>query len=269
MQGWIEQEQDTFMPTWLKAGLSAKCGYCGSPMLNYYNEDSRCTNRKCSNPNCYGFTAARMDFVRKLVGIEGAGFATCLKDAQSFKVTSPFELLHAWHVKPAVTLDKFLRMHCFEGIDSEWEKIVKGMNLYTLDDLYQNYDGKWKGLLDEHKSEIYNNLQYVNLIVPNIQHRDKSEVYTIMITGTPNGFNSKEHFIDALNEACNGYITILHQKTKRQSGVDFLIREPGSTTRGKVEAAQKGGIPIVTSEQFTQFLIERKRSLILEESKTT
>ena len=265
MNGWIKQDEDTLMPDWLKEGLSSKCQYCESPMLNFYNENSRCTSRKCSNPQCYGYTAARMDFVRKLIKIEGVGFQTCLSDAQLYGVHSTFELLSKWGIKPNVTLDTYLRMHCFEGVDSEWEKIVKGLGIYNLDDLFERYDGKWLNLLLQNKAELYHNLMYVTLIEPNVRSKENMEVYTIMITGTPNGFASKEHFIDEINKACNGYITVLHQKTKRQSGVDFLIREPGSTTRGKVEAAQRGGIPIVTSVEFIQFLIDRTNAMKTED----
>ena len=89
-----------------------------------------------------------------------------------------------------------------------------------------------------------------------------------MITGTPSGFSSKENFIDTINHICRGRIVIIHQKTKRQSGVDFLIREKGSTTRGKVEAAIKGGIPIVTSEEFITLLTEYLKKQNAESDKS-
>lgn len=254
---WIEHAKDSYIPAWLKSNLSDKCMYCGSPMLNYYNDDFRCTNRKCSNEHCYGFVAAKADFSRKLLGIKGVGFAGCLNDAKTIKATSPFQLLKYWGITPKVTVDTFLRMHCFEGVDSEWERIVKQLGVYTLDELFEKYDGKWSNLLEIHKDEIYENAKYVRFVErpTNMVASGPAVTLNIMITGTPNGFQTKEHFIEALNVACKGRILILHQKTKRQSGVDFLIREPGSTTRGKVEAAEKGGIPIVTSEEFMACLV--------------
>lgn len=264
---WVEHLEDPYMPTWLKSSLPKKCPYCGSSMMNYYNEDLRCTNRKCSNDTCYGFVAAKADFARKIIGIKGVGFAGCLKEATLIKATSPFQLFKLWEIKPTITLEQFLRMHCFEGIDSEWERITKTLNVYTLDELYENYGGKWRGLLESNKEMLYSNLEYIALKPRPVMlvEQGPSKVFNVMITGTPNGYRTKEEFIDTLNVACKGRIVILHQKTKRQSGVDFLIREPGSATRGKVEAAKRGGIPIVTSEQFIDYLVAYMTKLNVEE----
>lgn len=267
MNEWVEHVEDQRIPNWLKDNLASECPYCKSPMLNYYNVDNRCTNRKCSNEECYGFVAARTDFARQLVGIKNIAYAGCLKDAITHKCKSPFELFKVWNFVPTVTVDQFLRIHCFEGVDSEWEKIVQTLNIYTLDELYEKYDGKWKTLLEVNKEKIYSNAQYVvfkqrpeGLTTKGVRH-----TYTIMITGTPKDFNTKDDFIAAINYACRGIITVIHQKTKRQSGVDFLIREQGSTTRGKVEAAIKGGIPIVTSQEFVAFLVHKMESLNSEQ----
>lgn len=263
MSFWVKQTEDVSMPTWLNEALSSTCKYCGSPMLNHYNDDGRCTNRKCSNPECVGFVAARADYVRNLLGIKGIGFARCLSDAQMVKAKHPFELFPIWGIKPIVSLGMFLRLHCFEGVDSEWDNVSQKLSLYTLDELYEKYDGKWKSLLEENKDFIYDNLKYVQLVERPKTMSDKGPdiVYTIMITGTPIGFDSKEHFINVVNEACGGRIVVIHQKTKRQTGVDCLIREPGSTTRGKVDAAKRGGIPIVTSEEFLKVILAQLQKL--------
>lgn len=258
MGGWVKQEEDTYLPEWLRGQLHSVCVYCNSPMLNYYNDVGRCTNRKCSNEYCPGFIAARADFVRKMIGLDGAGFKTCLRDVKASKSKSALELLGYWGVKPTVTLGSFLRMHCFEGVDNEWEDICQSLGVYSLDELYDKYEGKWKPLLLEHKDMIYGNLTYVNLSgrPENMVKKGPRYVLTIMITGTPIGYSSKDAFVAELNYACRGLIVIKHQKTKRQTKVDALIREPGSTTRGKVDAAIKGGIPILTSEQFIGVLLQ-------------
>lgn len=263
MSFWVKQEEDIMIPDWLNNSLSSKCSICGSPMENYYNDDNRCTNRRCTNEVCPGFIAARADFVRNMLGIKGIGYAKCLSDVRLIKATSVFQLFKIWNITPTVTVDTFLRMHCFPGVDSEWENVVKKLSIYTLDELYERYDGKWKSLLVENKELIYNNLQYVHLKEkPSDILVDKPSLcYTIMITGTPIGYQNKDHFINTINQACKGRIVIIHQKTKKQSGVDFLIRENGSTTRGKVEAAKKGNIPIVTSEVFLAFLLAKMEEL--------
>lgn len=251
MSEWIKASEDTYIPDWLKGSFVDKCPYCGADMLNYYNDDYRCTNRKCSNDTCPGTLAARADFMRNLIGLRDMGFSSCYKDITIFGITNQLQLLPVWNVKPKVSLGTFLRMHCFDGVDSEWDTITQKLDIYTLDELYEKYDGKWSKLLQEKKDLLYDDLKVVELESrPVGMANGPKYVITIMITGTPIGFSTKDDFINTVNEACAGKIKVIHQKTKRQTGVDCLIREPGSTTRGKVEAAEKGGIPILTSEQF-------------------
>lgn len=260
---WVKQTEDTRLPQWLQSSLSHTCKYCGSEMLDYYNDAGRCTNRKCSNDECPGFLAAKADTMRTILGLKGVGFATCLNTITAYKLKSHLDLLPLWNVRPTVTVDIFLRIHCIPGVDTEWEKIVKTNDIYTLDELYSSYNGKNRSLLDKYKDELYAHANYVNFVQrpANSSRKKDALVITIMITGTPNGYSTKEDFVNTLNAALGGYIIIVHQKTKRQTGVDALIREPGSTTRGKVEAAIKGGIPIMTSKQFIDFLVETMRKM--------
>ena len=257
-EGWIEHDKDGMMPSWLKSSLSSTCPYCGKPMVNFYNKDYRCTNRACSDFYCPSVVAKRGEFILKLIGVKGIGFAKCLEYSQSADFSNHLRYLGILSEKPTIPLDVFLRMHCFQGIDSQWEVVVKNCDAYSLDDLFNSYFGDYRPILEKNKELLYDNLKYVNLTQRPVQKVGlmNRTIWTIMITGTPNGFNSKEEFINYLNGILNGYITIIHQKTKKQSGVDFLIREPGSKTKGKVDAAIKGGIPIVTSEQFYAILLE-------------
>lgn len=275
MVGWVLQQEDTELPTWLTSELPNVCKYCGSPMENYYNGFGRCTNRRCSNPNCYGFTASKADFVRKLLGISGIGFEGCLKDAIDFKAQTPFELLHLWGYRPQVTLGTYLRMHCFPDIDNEWINICQDLNCYTLDELYERYNGsysrydrKWKELLNLSKDKLYDNLKYVDLVERPAHLSGEAAQITlnVMVTGTPIGFASKDDFFAQLNAICRGRIVLRHQKTVRKTGVDVLIRENGSTTRGKLAAAQSAGIPILTSEQFIWALTELMNKLNSEQN---
>lgn len=258
---WVKQDEDLKMPEWLSSNISPKCKYCGSDMMNYYNSDGRCTNRRCSNDNCPAMIAARADFMRNLLGIKNVGFATCLSTIKARGITNPVELLGVWGLKVKMPLGVYLRIHCFEGVDSEWENITQSLNVFTLDDLYEKYDGKWKSLLDANKELLYSDLKYVELDAPTNDFKGEAVILRVMITGTPNGFATKDEFIAACNYVLAGRIIVIHQRTKKQSGVDYLIREPGSTTRGKVEAAKKGGIPIVTSQEFFYILSEKLQTL--------
>lgn len=251
---WVKQIDDNNLPDWLAPHLKSTCRYCGSPMENYYNMDGRCTNRRCSNSVCPGMIAARADNMRQLIGLKGLGFAKCLSDIQCNNITNPIELLRVWRYKPEVTLGTFLRMQCWEGVDSELETITQQNDYYTLDELFEGYAGKYRQLFEDNKESLYRTVEYVTLKVRQGEAYKNAVKMTIMITGTPNGFATKEDFVDSCNEACKGRIITIHQKTKRQTGVDCLIREPGTATRGKVEAAQKGGIPIITSLEYIYLL---------------
>lgn len=260
---WVEHSKDDMLPMWLKNGLSSKCQYCGNEMLDYYNDDYRCTNRKCSNPTCPGIIAARADFVIKILNIKGIGFAKCLEAVRSSGIRDQIELLKIFGIHPTVTLFTYLRMHCFNGVDGEWEKICKKLDIYSLDELFDAYDGKYKELLVENKELLYRDVEFVSLVERPVDRKVSrpAQYLTVMITGTPIGYETKEHFIDTINTCMQGIIVVIHQKTKRQSGVDYLIREPGSTTRGKVEAAMRGGIPIVTSQEFMAILVNMLRKI--------
>lgn len=256
MGKWVLHSEDDLMATWLKASISSKCSYCGSEMKNYYNDEWRCTNRRCSNDDCHGMKGHRADFMFKLLGYKGIGPATCISVLGRMPGQNHVVMLKDYN-KPKMNLATYLRIHCFEGVDSIWETICTKNSFYTLDELFEQYSGKHKEILDANKELLYNNLQYVTLTKPeNLLVEKPTKYITIMITGTPIGFENKTHFINAINAAMGGKIVVLHQKSKRQTEVDFLIREPGSTTKGKVEAAIKGGIPIKTSAQFTQYLVE-------------
>lgn len=257
MSEWVLQEEDKLLPDWLKQNLRSTCAECGNLMLNYYNEDNRCTHRKCSNPNCPGLLGSRADFMVKLLNIKGIGYATCANIIRTTGTSNHVSVLGSINIKPTIKLHEYLRIHCFEGVDSEWEVICESNDYYTLDELYNSYDGKYRDLLKENKQLLYDNLKYVTLVEKpkRLTVEGPYLTYNVMITGTPNEFDTKEQFIEICNRAMGGLIKILHQKSKRQSGVDYLIAEPGSTTKGKREAAIKGGIPIVTSSEFADILL--------------
>lgn len=252
---WVKQCDDARMPEYLAKALPETCPYCGSPRMNYYNDiDGRCTGRKCSNEYCPGMIAMRADNMRQLIGIKGVGFAACLELVKRHDVKNPIQLLEYWEIKPVVKIGTYLRMHCWEGVDSELDTEMQRYGIHNIDDLFNKYDGKYKQMIAEHAEEIRKYSSLVNFEVPDILTNEPKIVHTIMITGTPNSFATKDDFIAKVNEACGGYIVTIHQKTKKQSGVDFLIREEGTNTRGKVEAAIKGGIPIITSVDYIRLL---------------
>lgn len=253
---YIRQDEDKRLPEWLGKYLSATCQYCGKPVLNYYNdEDGRCTSRRCEDYYCPAMIAARADNMRNLLKLKGIGFATCLKDVRACGAKKPIELLRYWGIKPEVTVGLYLRLQCWEGVDSGLEAEMLRNNITSLEELFERYDGKYKHIIHRHKDELYEYAELVQL--PEVVQKKPPKItYTIMITGAVNGFSSKEHFINKLNEACLGRVITVHQATKRQSNVDFLINDSGNIT-GKVNTAMKAGIPIMTSAQYMKFLADK------------
>ena len=76
--------------------------------------------------------------------------------------------------------------------------------------------------------------------------------YNVMITGTPNEFDTKEQFIEICNRAMGGLIKILHQKSKRQSGVDYLIAEIGNLLKIKRAMKNRG----ISKKQYVIVLVD-------------
>lgn len=264
---WVLSKEDTRMPSWLSNIIGHNCEYCGSDMENYYNTDFRCTNRRCTDSNCIGFQTYRADYALKLLEVKGVGPSWCQLELSKTPGKSHLRVLKGLDIPP-IPLGLYLKMCCIPGVDNQWITLCETNNYYSVDDLYTKYDGELKPILLEYEDLIRDGLNYVKLQQPKPGYYNKppKESYTIMITGTPLEFASKDDFINRLNTALNGVIKIIHQKTPKQSGVDFLIREPGSTTRGKVSVATKAGIPIVTSKEFLAFLQTRVDAIVQNNS---
>lgn len=251
---WVSYDNDTYIVPAVKMALDRTCRYCGSVMEHYYNDDFRCTNRRCSNPECVSYVAARANVMVEILEIKGYGFKTLLSMAKSNHI------LKHWHLipmiineKPSVSLVNFLRILNFDSVDSAWEKELVTYDINDVESLLTKYNGRFEKLIKDHEADIRNAEEYFCIQKPETARNDaveNREVINIMITGVPNGYSSKDAFISYLNQRFGKYFIFTHQKTKRQSGVFCLIREPGSTTRGKVEAAMKGGIPICTSQEI-------------------
>lgn len=257
MSYYVKHTEDTLIPDWLKVSLADNCLECGSPMLNYYNDDNRCTNRRCSNPTCPSMLAGRFVSMCKVLGLKGVGYKTGLKLVETYYLKSHVDCINYILEEPlTVSLGKFLRAMQFEGVDGELEAICERGGYYTLDELFKGYEGDLKDLLNVNKEELYRCSKFFKFKKPAFEKAVDKPVKSlnIMITGTPKGYPDKDTFVGTLNYLLKGVITIYHIPHKRKTNVDYLIREAGSTTKGKYEAALEAGIPIVTSEEFIQIL---------------
>lgn len=249
---WSVLSEDLNIPEWLRCSLPDKCKYCGKKMLAGRNEYGRYTGLKCEDDACISKIASQVEFIYDLLDIKGYGFANCLKLVREHGWSNPIQCLTVLKEKPRLPVGIFLRCCCIQGIDGEWVTLADKADAYTLEEMFDAYpDNEY---LNDNKELLFKNLQYVDLTQRTVEKKKNVVSIVIMITGTPIGYPTKQAFIQACNNYCKGEYKIIHQETKRQSGVNFLIREEGSTTRGKVEAAIKGGIPILTSKEFIQVL---------------
>lgn len=249
---WFSITEDEAIPSWLKEHLPTTCKYCGQPMLAGHNEYGRITGLRCADMDCPSMIASRLVFIYEILEIKGTGFARAYELVKLKKWKHPIEYLQLLDKKPTMSIGTFLRCNCIQGIDGEWATMADKADCYTLDEMFAAYPTN--EYLLENKEMLYRNLQYVNLTQRRHKKAKGVVPITIMITGTPIGFNNKAHFIAYCNEYCKGEYRIIHQETKKQSGVHFLIREPGSVTRGKLETALKANIPVITSEEFLTVL---------------
>lgn len=259
MSYFVKHIEDKLIPLWLKTALRSDCELCGAPMLNYYNNDERCTNRRCSNKECPGMLAARFVSMCKVLDIKGVGYQTGLKLINQYGLKSHVDCIgYVLDRVLTIPLGKFLRVMQFEGVDGEWEALCERGEFYDLDTLYANYTGDLRYVLDNNKDEIYRCSKFFNFKQPTVKRAVARSIkeFNIMITGTPKNFPDKDSFVATLNHLLQGIIKIYHIPHKRKTNVDYLIREPGSTTKGKYETALEAGIPIVTSEEFISILTD-------------
>lgn len=265
--GWIKQEDDTFLPEWLVSNLPGVCS-CGSPMENFYNQQGRITGRRCSDEKCPFKVARKIVGMCDILKVKGIGEAKALSLVKSYKLTSQFEALPKIlpDSKPKVSLYNFLRMCFIKGMDTTWGQVV-GEN-ETIEELYNNYKGEYRVLLDKYKSDILYNANFVEFERQWKPTRDALITGTVMISGNIKGYANRNNFIAALNVASQGLIRISVAENKRKTGILALIQEADTPNRGKAECAMQNHIPILTPEEFKLWCTAELKERLTERKRT-
>ncbi len=250
------------MVDWLKGYISDKCPYCGSDMQEQVNDDGKITNRYCSNiKTCPGHNAAKVVDMMKILKIDNIGFKTALDVINMNHLNSHIEYLNYIPVeKLTMDLKTALRLLCINGVDKQFVTECEKNGIATLDDL-KKLPPKLLRLVQLHQDEFLYMLTRIKLKEPEVPVNKDAHIVVIMITGPVNGYKNKEEFVDAMNLRFQKHLRFIHQETKRKTGVDFLIKEPSTNTRGKLEAALSAGIPVVTSQQFIELMEELCKQL--------
>lgn len=253
--GWVLQEADKQLPEWLTDNLKAVCD-CGGKMENFYNKRGEITARRCSNPKCPYMMARKIVGLCDILGVKGIGEATALKLIHTNNLNSHFEAIPFIFTdkKPQMSLYTFLRICFIHGIDTSW-KLIIGEN-ETLTQLYKNYNGQYRSLLEANKELILKGAEYVEFMQVTKPTLDAVVTGTVMISGNIKGFDNRNNFVYLINILSKGLIRLSISEHKRKTGIMALIQESDTPNKGKAECALSSGIPIMTPEEFKAFIYQ-------------
>ena len=253
---WVIQNQDKNLPKWLTDNLSDKCE-CGSDIENFYNSHGKITSTRCSSPECPYVVAKKVkamchDFLKT----DGIGDATALKIVKENKLKSHLDAVPIiYKTKPRVSFYNVMRMCFIEGIDTGWAHVVG--NCESLDDLLKVYRGDYRNLILYHE-ELIRKAESV-FDVAKSETKEKYNpvlIGTVMLSGNIKGFKERNHFIYALNQYWKGLVRISIAEHKRKTGIMALIQEADSPNRGKAACALESGIPIMTPNEFSVYVVK-------------
>ena len=251
-RGWVNQSADEFLPDWLKSNLREVCE-CGYSMENYYNEKGMITKRRCSNPNCFHKLALKIVGMCDILQVKGIGEATAEKIVLENKLTNHYEALSKiLNKKPRISLYTYLRIAFIEGIDTSWAEVTDVYS--TLDDIFENYKGRYRTQLDKNKDLLYEGLKFVDVIEP---YKPKYQAVlkgTVMISGNLRGWSNRNDFIASINQVMDGLVQLSVSENKRKTGILALIQEADTPHRGKYECARENGIPVKTPAEFQSMI---------------
>lgn len=253
--GWIKQSDDTYMPIWLKANLSATCSTCGAEKENFYNARMECTNRRCSNPKCPKVLAQRIADMCEFLKVPGIREGKGLQLVQNYDLQSHFEAIpHIFSEKPKMSLASFMRIAFIPGIDSKWEDVCGSCT--SVDELYEKCGDKYKPIIATYISELRKGETFVEITRVRGLKYEPLIWGNVMLSGNIRGFNPREQFVAAVNVASQGLIS-LKVVGKRKTDVMCLIQEADEPHRGKYECAIQNGIPIMTPTEFQTFIAKQ------------
>lgn len=255
MHGWVKQKNDDCMPAWLKEALPEECD-CGGDMENFYNPNGSMTARRCSNVKCPHLLAKRVVGLCKTLDIKGVGEATALKTIRDYGCASHFEAFTKLfpNTKIKMRLPEYLKVCFIKGVSTMWEGEAEGYE--DLNEFLVGYDGKFRKYLDDGMEDIKAGARYVEFIKTWKPEFDAVVTGTVMISGVIRGFENRNDFIKALNNAMHGFVRIGVAPRVRKTGIMALIQEADTPNRGKAKCALENDIPIMTPYEFTKYVAD-------------
>ena len=246
----ILTKDDTSLPEWVRKIIPMQCEYCGSDIAS--NHDSGVlTERWCTNPSCPGHMAYKMDYVGKYYDIKGFGPKLALEWIKDNRAKSHLEIIPHWfpNEKPTESLARIVDLCCIKEFGMTQGEAV--LNKYgSFEEFFADNESKFFPVLIQAQEFLYENEKFFNVKKPL-----KGKVVNIMITGSVEGFVNRDDYVDYLNEKFGDLIHVI-QVGRRKSNVAALIQDPGAVSHSKTKVAQEAGIPILTSKEFLNIMIE-------------
>lgn len=261
---WMKQSEDDKIPLWLKQNLDSHCK-CGTEKENYYNERGECTGRRCPNKQCPYTLAQRIADMCQILKVDGIKEGKGMQIVRDYALKSHFEAVPIiFKEKPTISLYQLLRISFIRGVDTQWDNICDCNS--SIDELIQNYNGKHKYLLIENYQELKYGESFFYILKPEKKKCETLISGNVMISGNIRGFENRDDFIHAINYVSKGLVDI-KVKGKRKTNIMCLIQEKDEPNRGKAECALEYGIPIMTPEEFKNYIIKELKKRLAEVKK--
>ena len=246
----ILTKDDYQLPQWVRDNIMMKCKYCGADIAS--NHDTGVlTERWCTNPYCPGHMSYKMDYIGKYYDVKGFGPKLALEWIQNHNAKSHLEILPQWfpNEKPTEALARIVDLCCIKEFGMTQGEPV--LNKYaSFEEFFASDESKFFPVLIQAHDFLCDSQKYFNVKRPLL-----GKVVNIMITGSVEGFTNREDYVDYLNEKFGDKIHVI-QVGRRKSNVAALIQDPGAVSHSKTKVAKEAGIPILTSRQFIEVLID-------------
>lgn len=245
------------IPEWLKPHMQAFCK-CGGVMVDdgpiNWDGTMRLTQRWCTNPHCPYHMAEKVQMLAKYFDVSGVGEKTALSLVKGYGFKNHLQALGFWFpVKPEVYLYEVAELSYIYGVESKWKDWLAGYNNFTA---YFSEEAYPAPIALENRKYLEECASYFRIKKDSIS----KSVLRVMLTGSLQGFSSRDVFLNAINEQYKDYFRVEDNK-KTVRGTFCLIKEPNTTDYSKTQIAVLNDIPIYTSAKFIKLLAMMKEEL--------
>lgn len=236
------------IPDWLFPYMKKECPACGAPLVDD-GPGIQLTQRWCPNAYCPRHMALKIVNIANYLGVPGYGPATAedmvrLNNLKSHLQSVPLLMQGE---RPHVYVWEVGIMAQIYGISNTWKELLLGYKSFEDYFARAQFIQPW---MAQNKDYLLYAESFFDLKEPL-----SKKVIRIMISGSINGFSNKHDFVPWLNDRVGQHVQIM-EVGKRKTGVDFLVKEPSSVDHAKTGVALEAGIPIVSSQEFLQVIVE-------------